>query len=49
MLLDELFVAMFDQAVFCFRSICASKGDIFATSCGVILGLFAVLTFPMLL
>ena len=36
-LLGERFVAMFEDGVFGFLPICASKGEIFVTPCGVIL------------
>ena len=41
-LLGELFVAMFDNGVFGFLSISASKGEIFVTPCDVILNVFII-------
>ena len=38
----ELFVAIFDSGVFGFLPICASKGEIFVTPCGVILNVFII-------
>ena len=40
--LGELFVAMFDNGVFGFLPICASKGENFVTPCGVILSVFVI-------
>ena len=41
-LLGELFVAMFDNEVFGFLPICASKGDVFLTPCGVTLNVYII-------
>ena len=39
-LFDVLFVAIFDSGVFGFLPICASKGETFVTTCGVIRSVF---------
>ena len=41
-LFGELFVAIIDSGVFGFLPICASKGEIFVTPCGVILSVFII-------
>ena len=41
-LLGELFVAMFDNGVFGFLPICASKGEFFLTPCAVILSVLII-------
>ena len=38
----ELFVAIFNSELFGFLPICASKGEIFVTPCGVILSVFFI-------